>query len=473
MTTTASETEDRFAFATIRELGAMLRSGATTPTALADYFCNRLETVGRQHNAVVTITRERACAEAQIAERELAAGQDRGPLHGIPYGAKDLLATAGGIPTTWGAAPLRDQQFDRDAAAIERLRAAGAVLVGKLAMIELAGGFGYNQPDASFTGPCRNPWNRDAWTGGSSSGSGAAVAAGAVPFAIGSETWGSIMSPAGYCGIAGLRPTYGRVSRRGAMALCYTLDKLGPLCRTADDCGLVLAALAGYDPEDDTSLRTPYMYTPEHDRTHNFRVAVLADATDGTQPAVAANFAAALNVLREIGTIEEISLPDLPYNAVAETILRGEAASAFDSFIASGKAHELTAAADYGGGYAYAVTLAKDYVNALRLRRLIVRECNTLFTQYDAVVCPTMGVVASPLGMKFSDYFQTTVRRSPIGAAGNIAGLPSVSVLNGFGERGLPTGIQFVGVAGAENRILAVARTYQSRTEWHTKYPAV
>ncbi len=311
VTHTTTTTTDRFAFASVRELGRMLRAGETTPIALAEYFLDRLDTVGRRYNAVVTLTRDRALAEAREAGRELAAGYDRGPLHGIPYGAKDLLATGGGIPTTWGAAPLRDQQFAHDAAVVERLHAAGAVLVAKLAMVELAGGFGYNQPDAAFTGPGKSPWNPEAWSGGSSSGSGSAVGAGAVPFAIGSETWGSILTPSSYCGITGLRPTYGRVSRRGAMALSYTLDKLGPMCRTADDCGLVLAAIAGPDPGDDTTLPNTYRYAPEAMRTSGFRLGVIAGAADGTQPEVGANFAATLDALRAIATIEEVTLPDI------------------------------------------------------------------------------------------------------------------------------------------------------------------
>lgn len=468
MTATA---DDRLAFVSVRELGRLLRAGETTPTRLAEYFLARLDTVGRRLNAVVTLTRERALAEAHVAERELAAGHDRGPLHGIPYGAKDLLATAGGIPTTWGAAPFKNQQFDRDATAIERLRAAGAVLVAKLALVELAGGMGYNQPNASFTGPGINPWNLDAWSGGSSSGSGSAVGAGAVPFAIGSETWGSITTPASYCGIAGLRPTYGRVSRRGAMALCWTLDKLGPMCRTADDSGLVLAAIAGRDPEDDTSLDHPYRYDPARDRVSGFRVGVIAGATETGQDAVRANFAAALDVLREVATLEEVTLPDLPYDTATETILRAEAASAFDEFTTSDRIAELTAPEDRIGGYARRLVLAKDYLNALRVRRQIVREMDAICAHYDALVAPTTSAVASPLDVRFDDYFKPGGRRLPIGAAGNIAGLPAISVPNGFGERGLPTAIQFVGRAGAENAILAVARAYQARTSWHERQP--
>ena len=194
-----------------------------------------MDSIGRRLNAVVTLTPDRACAEAARAEAEQAAGIDRGPLHGIPHGAKDLLATRGS-PTTWGAEPFRDQRFVAEASVVKRLEAAGAVLAGKLAMVELAGGFGYEQPDAALTGPARNAWDPEAWAGGSSSGSGAAVVAGAVPFAIGSETWGSITTPACFNGVVGFRPSYGRVSRRGAMALAWTMDKLGPLGRAVDGC---------------------------------------------------------------------------------------------------------------------------------------------------------------------------------------------------------------------------------------------
>lgn len=472
--TTTDDRDDRLAFADVRTLGRMLRSGETTPTALADYFLRRLDTVGRRYNAVVTLTPERAMAEAREAERELAAGLDRGPLHGIPYGAKDLLATSGGIPTTWGAAPLREQQFPHDAAVIERLRAAGAVLVAKLAMVELAGGFAYDQPNASLTGPGISPWNPEAWSGGSSSGSGSAVAAGAVPFAIGSETWGSITTPASYCGVTGLRPTYGRVSRRGAMALSYTLDKLGPLARSADDCGLVLAAIAGADGDDDTTLAAPYRYDAAQLRTHGFRLGVLAGAPAGAQPEVAANFAATLDALRAVATLEEVTLPDYPYAPVTQTILQAETASAFDDFVRSGKVMGLTAPEDRTGGYAIRTVTGGDYVTAMRLRRRIVRDLDALLARYDAVLAPTTNAVASPLTTRFSDYFRAPGDRRPVlGAAGNVAGLPAVAVPNGFGERGLPTSVQFVGRAGTENAVLAVAHAYQERTDWHRRIPLV
>ena len=223
---------------------------------------------------MVTITRDLALVEARAADAEIGAGRYRGPLHGIPYGVKDLLATRG-IPTTWGAEPFRRQTFDYDATVVRKSREAGAVLVAKLAMVELAGGFNYNNADASFTGPGRTPWNTDYWSGGSSSGPGAAVAAGLVAFAIGSETSGSIITPAAFCGVSGLRPTYGRVSRHGAMALSWTLDKLGPMCRSADDCGLVLSAISGRDPLDPTTSRRTFTHPDRAgEGGRRFRIAV-------------------------------------------------------------------------------------------------------------------------------------------------------------------------------------------------------
>ncbi|MBX6343059.1 MAG: amidase, partial [Thermomicrobiaceae bacterium] len=359
--------------------------------------------VARPLNAVVTITRERALREARQAEAELRAGYDRGPLHGIPYGAKDLLATAG-IPTSWGAAPLRDQVFPYDATVIRRLRDAGAVLVAKLAMVELAGGMGYQQPNASFTGPGINPWNRDAWSGGSSSGSGSAVGARAVPFAIGSETWGSILTPSSYCGVSGLRPTYGRVSRHGAMALSWTMDKLGPMCRTADDCGLVLEAIAGPDPADPTTLPAPWRYAPERERAAGFRLGVVREGLEDAQPEVRRAFEESLTVLGQFATLEEVALPDFPYIEVARVIIAAEGAAAFDDLIESGALAGLTAPEDRIGGYPGTLVPAVDYLRALRIRRKVQVALDALFARVDALVCPTTGVVASPLDVRFDEY---------------------------------------------------------------------
>ena len=458
--------------ASLRDLARMLRARETTPTDLTRRALERLETAGRRLNAVVTLLADRALAEARQAEDELAAGVDRGPLHGIPYAVKDLVAVAG-APTTWGAAPLREQRLPDDAAVVTRLRAAGAVLTAKLAMVELAGGMGYDQPNASLTGPGLSAWNADAWSGGSSSGSGSAVGARAVPYAIGSETFGSIMTPSSFCGVSGLRPTYGRVSRHGAMALCWTLDKLGPMCRTADDCGLVLAAIAGHDPADPTSIARPYRYAPETDRSDGFRLAVLRGADENAQPEVAANFRAALDALRSVATIDEVELPDFPYNAVINVVLRGEAASAFDGFVDGGGISGLTAPEDRIRPLGGIAVSARHYLRAQRIRAVACRALDATFARYDAVLSPTTATVAPPKDASFSQALRRATPIGALGAAGNLAGLPSISVPNGFGERGLPTALQFVGRAYDENRILAVAAAYQRLTDWQTRVPVL
>jgi aspartyl-tRNA(Asn)/glutamyl-tRNA(Gln) amidotransferase subunit A len=459
-------------FVPVRRLAEWVRARRVSPVALAETFLERLATFGPKYNAVVTVTRERALEEAARAEREIAAGRYRGLLHGIPYGAKDLLATGGGIPTSWGAAPLRGQTFDEDATVIRKLADAGAVLLGKLAMVELAGGMGYRQPHASFTGPGVNPWNVTAWSGGSSSGSGSAVAAGLVPFAIGSETWGSILSPAGNCGITGLRPTYGRVSRHGAMALAWTLDKIGPLGRSADDCGLVLDAIAGPDPADPTTTARPFRYDASDPPGRRFRFAVPARVTEPCDAGVRASFARSLDELARIGTVEEVEFPDLPYEQVTRTILQVEAASAFEDLVEQGVIAELTAPEDRYQAYARDAILAKDYLKALRLRGIVAREVDRLLARFDAVVAPGRAVVASPLDQEFRSAAGGSLR-DLVGAIGNGAGLPAVAVPNGFGDRGLPTSLQFMGRAYEENRVLAAARAFQARTDWHERRPPV
>ena len=455
-------------YKTIRELSDGIKRGSISPVELTQTSLQRLEEIGPRYNSVVTVTREMALQEAEKAEDEIKSGKYRGPLHGIPYGAKDLLATSGGIPTSWGAAPLRDQTFERDATVITRLREAGAVLAAKLAMIEFAGGMGYRQPHASFTGPPRNPWDPETWTGGSSSGSGAAVSAGLVPFAIGSETWGSILSPANNCGVAGLRPTYGRVSRAGAMALSYTLDKLGPLCLTADDCGLVLEAIAGSDPDDPSTSPRDYRYETTDRR---FRLAIIKGGTEGINEEIGANFKNALNTLSRFATIEEVEFPDLPYEAITRVILSAEAASAHEEFLESGRASELTAPEDHYGGYPRMAVLAKDYIRATRLRAKMARAADEVMSGYDAVAAPTSRRVASPITQEFRRTSPGT-SRDIMGAVGNGAGLPSISVPSGFTEAGLPTGIQFMGRAYAENTIISIAKRYQENTDWHRRHPA-
>jgi aspartyl-tRNA(Asn)/glutamyl-tRNA(Gln) amidotransferase subunit A len=346
------------------------------------------------------------------------------------------------------------------------------VLVAKLAMVELAGGMGYRQPRASFTGPGISPWGPDAWSGGSSSGSGSAVAAGLVPFAIGSETWGSILSPAANCGVTGLRPTYGRVSRHGAMALCWTLDKLGPLALTADDCGLVLDAMAGPDPLDPTAADRPFAYDAGDVTGRRFRFGVIRGVAAPAEPAVRVAFERSLELLQKIGTVEEVTLADLPYEAVTRTILLAEAASAFEDMIESGAIAGLTAPEDHYTAYARDAILAKDYIRAQRVRARVVREADRALSGLDALVAPGRPAVASPLDREFRSAARGNVA-DVMGAIGNGAGLPAIAVPNGFDEAGLPTSLQFLGRVWEENTVLAAARAWQGVTEFHLKHPPV
>jgi Asp-tRNA(Asn)/Glu-tRNA(Gln) amidotransferase A subunit family amidase len=465
----AADERDDLAFRAIGELGAMLRVREISPVELTRYFLGRLDEVARPLNAVVTITEDVALREAAFAEAELMRGVDRGPLHGIPYGAKDIVAAAG-IPTTWGAAPFAEQVFGYDATVVRRLRDAGAVLAAKVATVEIAGGMGYNNPDASFTGPTGNPVNPRTWAGGSSSGPAAVVAAGALPFAIGSDTSGSIVLPAAWTGTAGLRPTYGRVSRRGAMTLCWTLDRLGPLCHTAHDCGLVLEAIAGPDLEDPSSLSGTYRYRRSAPRREGFRIGVVAGAAEGAEPEIAANFERSLGYLAEIGTLREIDLPDFPYSEVQEIISAAEAYAAFDEFIARGGTTGLTAPMAKTHRLAGALLPAHDYIRAQRIRRHIAHAFDELASQFDAIVAPTIGTTASGRYDDF-EYMLPGAFSRPLNYAGVLAGSPTISVPNGLGRNGLPTGIAFAGARMRENAILDAASALEERggTAWpHT-----
>lgn len=462
--------DDSLAFATVADLGRMLREKRFSSEQLTEFFLRRLETVGARLNGVVTVLREPALAEARKVDAERQAGIDRGPLHGIPYGAKDLIA-ARGAPTTWGAAPFRNRVIDQDATVVVKLRQAGAVLAAKVGMVELAGGMGYRQANASLTGAGLNPWNPSTWAGGSSSGSGSVVGGGCVPFAIGSETWGSILTPAGYCGIAGLRPTYGRVSRHGAMALSWTMDKLGPMCRTAHDCGLVLHAIAGADPHDDTSVDKPFRYPAETPRK-TFRVALLKDPRMRVQPEVQANFQASLDVLRGFCDFTEREVPDMPYAVAASTIIAAEGATAFQDLIATGETWQLTAPEDRVGAFAGQWLPATDYINAFRVRKKTQGVAKTLFAELDAIAIPTLPSVAPPIAGQFRDH-SGGYSGSILGAIGNLAGLPALAVINGFGERQLPTSLCLVGPAWGELALLEIAHQYESKTQHHLRHPAL
>lgn len=461
-----------YAFLTIPELGRLLRGGRVTSTELTEYFLDRLERLGPAYNAVVTLTRERALREAAQADRERNATTIKGPLHGIPYAVKDLLA-AEGAPTTWGAQPYREQLLQADSAVVARLGRAGAILCAKLSMVELAGGMGYNQAFASFNGPGRSPWDPSRWSGGSSSGSGSAVGAGLVPFAIGTETWGSIAFPSAFCGVTGLRPTYGRVSRYGAMALCWSMDKIGPLARTAEDCGLVLASLAGRDVADPATLAGSFRFPAAKPGRRRYRLGVLKGTVDKLQPGVERNFLAAVDVLRGFSDVEEgVTLPDYPYNDMAGAIIDAEAASAFEELFTSGRITGLTAPEDRIGGYAGQVMLAKDYLRALRLRGPAADALDAMLAGYDAIVGPTLPTVAWPIDTPFDKVYPEYPGGAAIDGAANLCGVPGLFVVNGLGEGGLPTSLQFTGRAGAEGMLLELGMQFQARTTHHRLRPA-
>jgi aspartyl-tRNA(Asn)/glutamyl-tRNA(Gln) amidotransferase subunit A len=463
-------TPDEALSSTVSEIAPEIKSGRLSPVALTEASLAKLDGAGRKLNAVANLTRERALAQAHAAEGEIAAGSYRGPLHGVPYGAKDLLA-ARGTPTTWGAKPLVNQTFDADATVIRRLQDAGAILVAKLAMIELAGGLGYNTASASATGPAKNPWKTDCWTCGSSSGSGAATAAGLVGFAIGSETWGSIVCPSAFCGVTGLRPTYGLVPRTGAMALSWTMDKIGPMARSAEDCELVLAAIAGHDPADPASL-PPRTEQPKAPDQRGMRLGIVRlDPKKGGDTEVFEAFETAVKLFADQGLrLRDASLPDLPFEPAAITFITAEAVAAFEPLIFSGRNRELVDPAAHIAAETAKTVTGSDFVRAMQARRIMQAEMDKLFDSFDALVSPSVPYLATRLD---ADLEKALPAADPLGAAGNLCGLPALSVPCGFSKSGLPIGLQIVGRALDEAKVLALGRLYQQNTDWHRRRPAI
>jgi aspartyl-tRNA(Asn)/glutamyl-tRNA(Gln) amidotransferase subunit A len=472
----AAEFTDDIFFATIGELNAHLKSKDFSTVELVRAFAQRLEQLGPRYNALALPLTAVAIRRAMDVDKELKRERYRGPLQGLPFGAKDLLSYAG-HPTTWGARPYAAQVLDSTATVIDKLEKTGAVLVGKLAMVELAGGGGYRSAAASMFGPGLNPWDRTRWSGGSSSGSGSAVAAGLVPFAIGSETSGSILTPAAFCGITGLRPTYGLVSRHGAMALSWTMDKLGPMCRSADDCGLVLAVIAGADANDPGSAHKSFYYTPQYYRaSKDLRIGYApVDFAEWAQPATRPVFEQALAAIRETGAqLIETRLPDLPYGALASTVILAEAASVFEPLISSGKVDELADPKQITGLKTALNIPAKDYLKAMRIRSIVQQKIRRLFADVDVLLAPsrfgTAPKISEPLDKHADDPKPKDLGMSALIPAGNLAGLPALSLPCGFAE-GLPVAIQLVGPAFSENQLLALGRDFQTRTDWHRKRP--
>jgi aspartyl-tRNA(Asn)/glutamyl-tRNA(Gln) amidotransferase subunit A len=460
-------------FAGAAALSRRIRAGELSPLELARAFLARIEAQAPRLGCFVTVTAERALADARRAESEIAAGRWRGPLHGIPVGLEDVIDTKG-IRTTFGAKPYAGRVPERDATVAARLSEAGAVLAGKLSTIELAGGLGYTTPAAALDGPCRNPWDPRRWAGGSSSGPAAAVAAGLVPLAIGMETRGSITCPAAFCGVTGYRPTYGVLSRHGAMTLAYTLGKLGPLSRSAEDCALATAVLAGADARDPSAIAPP----PGLDRVRagvarGLRIAVLElpaakDLLAGAREA----FEAAQGVFREAGAIvDPAELPPFPHDEVAEVLVEAEAANAFEDLVRSGRTRELAdpshrtrSAADY-----VPRATSADYVRASRIRAEIQRAMARFFEKHDLVLAPNL-----PFAPPRVDEALTSApwwgAPDPIGAAGNLAGLPAVAFPVGLAG-GLPVSAQLVGPALEDARVLGAAALFQSRTSHHLQRP--
>ena len=466
---------DDLAFLPVTTLSALVRKREISSTELTRMYLARLKKHGPALNCVVTLTEELALAQAARADQEIKAGRYKGPLHGIPWGAKDLFATKG-IPTTWGAAPYQNQVFDYDATVVERLRDAGAVLVAKLSLGALA------QGDNWFRGQTKNPWNGRG-SSGSSAGPGSATAAGLVGFSLGTETRGSIISPAAINGVVGLRPTYGRVSRFGAMALSWTMDKIGPMCRSVEDCALVLNAIYGPDGRDDTVVDAPFAWNPDVPlsklRMGYVKAEFEGPAADGRgargdggrgdagggrgrggltpeqQRALAAArvriLNEALDTLRKSGAkLEPVQIPG---GALANTIgfiLSVEAAAAFDDLTRTDAIRDPSLNTWPNTFRTHRYVPAVEYIRAQRARTLLMRQMDEFMAKYDVFLSPTN-----------SDSLGLT----------NLTGHPALALRAGFHED-MPIELMITGRLYEEATVLGVGLAYERATEWHRRSPA-
>jgi Asp-tRNA(Asn)/Glu-tRNA(Gln) amidotransferase A subunit family amidase len=433
------------AYMSIPELAALLRTGQTTSVELTQFFLNRLKDGDPKLHCVVSLTEPYALEQARHMDKELAEGKDRGILHGIPYGIKDLFAFPG-HKTTWGAEAYRDQVIDTKAGVIEKLEEAGAVLIAKLTLGALAMG------DVWFNDTTRNPWNLDQGSSGSSAGSAAATAAGLVPFTIGTETYGSIISPATRCGVSGLRPTYGRVTRAGAMALSWSMDKVGPICRSAEDCAIVFDAIRGTDKNDPTLYEAGFDYKPVN--LSDLRIGYYKSAFEEDYPFKKQD----QQTLRELKKLGAELVPvdlnvDFPVDAMTN-ILLAEAAAAFDELTRSNRDSLLVRQGEHAWPALFRAARfmpAVEYIQANRIRTLLIEEYNALLKDFDVVVTPSFGGTQLP--------------------ATNMTGHPVVVVPNGAIENGSRTTISFLGNLFDEATILAVAKTYQDATDFDERRP--
>jgi Asp-tRNA(Asn)/Glu-tRNA(Gln) amidotransferase A subunit family amidase len=450
---------DDCAFYSVRQLAELVRRKKISSLDLTQMYLARLRRYDPTLHFVVTLTEDRALAQAKEADRDIAAGKYRGPLHGIPWGAKDLIAVKG-YPTTWGAGGFEKQSFEEDATVVKRLDAAGAVLIAKLTLGALAMG------DVWFGGMTRNPWKADQGSSGSSAGSASATAAGCVAFAIGSETLGSISSPSTRCGATGLRPTFGRIPRTGAMALSWSMDKLGPLCRSAEDCAIVLNAVYGPDGHDRTVHDYAFNWDADLD-IRKLRIGFLKDdfehkaapdekPEDAPRRIEAKKFDdAALDVLRTKLKIDliPVELPKLPWGAM-RPILLAEAAAAFDDLTRSGRDNLLTAQGkdDWPNAFRAARFIpAVEYVNGNRARMMGLQQMADVFKKVDVIVAPT-----------FSTQLLVT----------NLTGHPALILPSGFREKdGTPVSLTFLGNLFGEASLLAMARAWEQATDFHSQHP--
>ena len=438
---------DDLAFYSVRQLGELLRTKQISSEELTKFYLARLKKYDPKLLCVTSLTEELALQQARQADADLRAGKYKGPLHGVPFGVKDLFSTKG-YKTTWGSVPYKDQQIEEDAAVVTRLRDAGAVLVAKFTLGELAMG------DVWYGGMTRSPWDLKQGSSGSSAGSASAVAAGLVPFAIGTETLGSIVSPSTACGTTGLRPTFGRVSRAGAMALSWSMDKVGPITRSAEDCALVFDALVGEDPRDAATL-----LARSHDFHYEFnldlkklRVGYVKADFDRNYP-TKANDQAVLETLRKLGVqLVELELPKLPASDMT-FLLTAEGAAAFDDLTRSGRDASMVKQDRNAWPSLFRASRfvpAVEYLQAQRARRLLIEELDARVKDLDAYVAPS-----------FSSNLVIT----------NLTGHPAVVVPNGMRPNGLPSTITFTGQLYEEARLLALAKAYQDATDFDEKHP--
>ncbi|MBI2822691.1 MAG: amidase [Acidobacteria bacterium] len=443
---------EEIAFWPVADLAALIRTRKISSQELTKMYLARLRRIDAKLKCVVTLTEDLALRQARRADEEISRGRTRGPLHGIPWGAKDLIAVRE-YRTTWGAAPFKDQILDLDATVAERLEAAGAVLIAKLATGELASG------DVWFGGRTKTPWNLNEGARGSSAGPAAATAAGLVGFSIGTETRGSITFPCARCGVTGLRPTFGRVSRHGVMAITFSMDKVGPICRSAEDCALVLGAILGPDGKDAAVVDLPFNWNLEMD-TRRLRVGYIRSAFEEPHESAEGkeNDLATLEALRNMGwKLEPVEYPDYPVDVQA-ILSDGERGAAFDDVVRNRKIDQLAAPLRFRRGR---LLPAVEYIQADRIRVRLMREMARMMAQIDVCVTP----VSAP-GMPSQSAIGRNVPLT------NLTGIPGVILPNGFSaSTGLPTAISFIGKPYEEEKILALARAYQNATDFHQRRP--